>query len=95
MTIDDANKRLHYTFLIDPNQNIYGKRFFCFEPLLTPMDKIELDGIDWIIIGGLTPKPVHKNEWIDDIVERADALKIPVFIKKNARYPIKREEFPK
>ncbi len=49
---------------------------------------------NWIIIGGLTPKPVHKKEWIDDILRYADKSNIPVFIKKNANYPIKRQEFP-
>lgn len=71
-----------------------GKRFISFEPLLSDMTEVIIEGIDWIIIGGLTPKPIHKKEWIDDIVSRADELGIPVFIKKNANYSIKREEFP-
>lgn len=75
-------------------KNIEGKKFISFEPLLTNMFCIDLHGIDWIIIGGLTPKPVQDKSWIDDIVRRADHLHIPVFIKSNACYPIKREEFP-
>ena len=73
---------------------IKGKKFISFEPLLSSMESVPLIGIDWIIIGGLTPKPVHKKEWIDDIVHRADILGIPVFIKSNAHYPIKRQDFP-
>ena len=70
--------------------------FISFEPLLHPVKESHIkDGLDWIIMGGLTPKPIHKKEWIDDIVERADNLGIPVFIKDNAHYPIKRQEFPK
>jgi len=73
--------------------------FASFEPLLSPISWQHLPGVlhslNWIIIGGLTPKPVHKKEWIDDIVKCADALHIPVFIKDNAHYPIKRQEFPK
>ena len=73
--------------------------FVSFEPLLSPIMWGYLPGIlhslSWIIIGGLTPKPAHKKEWIDDIVQCADKLGIPVFIKDNAHYPIKRQEFPK
>ena len=73
-------------------QNI---RFISFEPLLTPMYKTPLfKELDWIIIGGKSPGPVHKKEWIDDIVHRADKLNIPVFIKSNANYIIERKEFP-
>lgn len=73
---------------------ISGVKFISFEPLLTSMEYVELDNIGWIIVGGLTPKPVHKQVWIDDIVKRADDCNIPVFIKKNAHYPEKREDFP-
>lgn len=70
-------------------------KFISFEPLLQPIKKSMIKkGLDWIIIGGLTPKPVHKKEWIDDIIELADKYEIPVFVKPNAKYPVKREEFP-
>jgi len=70
-------------------------KFISFKPLLKPIKKsmIESD-LDWIIIGGLTPRPVHKKEWIDDIVRRADNLHIPVFIKNNAHYDKIIQEFP-
>jgi len=71
-----------------------NKIFVSLEPLLTPMNTFLLRKMDWIIIGGLTPKLLHEKKWIDDIVEEADRFKIPVFIKSNAHYPIKREEFP-
>jgi protein gp37 len=73
---------------------ISGKVFVSFEPLLNCMDKVSLGWIDWIIIGGLTPKPAHKKEWIDSIVDRARIHQIPVFIKDNAHYPINIQEFP-
>ena len=78
------------TFVSDKNV-----RFISFEPILdSTVIHFSLINIDWIIIGGLTPKPVHKKEWIDDIVHRADKLNIPVFIKNNANYLIERKEFP-
>lgn len=72
----------------------HNKVFVSFEPLLTPINTFLLRKMDWIIIGGLTPKPIHEKNWIDDIVKRADDLNIPVFIKSNAHYLIKRQEFP-
>jgi len=93
VTIDHSD--YHYRAM-DLIRSILGheKIFISFEPLLTPMFAVPLDGIDWVIIGGLTPKPVHKKEWIDDIVRRADAKGIPVFIKDNAHYPEVRRDFP-
>ncbi len=72
-----------------------NKIFISFEPILdATVTLVEIKWYDWIIIGGKSPGPVHKNEWIDDIVRRADDLDIPVFIKDNAHYPIVRKEFP-
>jgi protein gp37 len=68
--------------------------FLSCEPLLEDLSDLDFHGIEWIIIGGLTPRPVHNKEWVDKIVEQADFCKIPVFIKDNALYlPVKRE-FP-
>ena len=72
-------------------------KFVSIEPLL---GKVNLDirkgwpKPDWIIIGGLSPKPIHPHEWIDDILKQADEHKIPIFIKRNAYYPKIRQEFP-
>jgi len=65
--------------------------FISFEPLLNRIDNPPI--VDWYIIGGLTPKPVHQLSWIDDIIEAANRFEIPVFIKDNACYPIERKEW--
>jgi hypothetical protein len=49
---------------------------------------------DWVVIGGLTPRPVHKKEWVDKIIKQARELKIPIFLKTNLHYPEKIQEFP-
>ena len=90
-TIDYKNINRYYNLIDTFSEN---KLFISFEPLLSSMVTINLSAIDWIIIGGKFPSPLHKNEWIDDLVSRADKLNIPIFIKKNARYPIERKEFP-
>ncbi len=92
ITIDTkANDRL---FFLKSWVLIKGKKFISFEPLLEPMHDINIEGMDWLIIGGLTPKNVHKSEWIDDIVNRADKFNIPVYIKENANYKERRKFFP-
>jgi len=75
---------------IDTMRNIGG--FISIEPLLEDVSSLSFEKIQWIIIGGLTPKPIHKKEWIDKILQYADCLKVPVFIKDNAYYPIERKE---
>ncbi len=76
------------------NRTVHGKKFISFEPLTSDLKNVGFMWADWIIIGGLTPKPVHKTEWIDDIVSRADKLNIPVYIKDNANYKERRKFFP-
>ena len=90
-TIDYKNINRYYNLIDTFSEN---KLFISFEPLLSSMVTINLSAIDWIIIGGKFPGPLHKKEWIDDLVSRADKLNIPIFIKKNANYLIERKEFP-
>jgi protein gp37 len=54
------------------------------EPLYQRLNNLELSDIDWVIIGGQTkPTRLPEKTWVDDIVQMAKALKIPVFIKNN------------
>ena len=71
--------------------------FISFEPLLQDFPIIEEVKIktDWIIIGGLTPKPKHKKEWVDRLIKQARKEDIPIFLKDNLHYPTKIKEFPK
>lgn len=78
-------------------------KFISFEPLLDDLGdstNIQLNGIDWIILGGQSgpTKFYPPKSWIDRIKDKADALGIPVFEKSNLyRWPkvILRQEFPK
>lgn len=83
-----------YKFVIK-KENRHNIKFLSIEPLLMKWTGLWLSSqIDWIIIGGLSPKPVHKKEWIDSMCKEADRLKIPIFIKQNTNYPKIRQEFP-
>jgi protein gp37 len=64
-------------------------KYISFEPLLQhipmqPTYELAKDFCNWIIIGAQTkPYKPPKVEWVRDIVEAADAVGIPVFLKNN------------
>ncbi len=72
-------------------------KFISFEPLLTciglpnrwPTDFLFADGVNWIIIGGLTPyspKTAPRVAWIKEIIEAADKAGAAVFEKNNLNW---------
>lgn len=69
--------------------------FVSLEPLLNYVNPNLIPDCDWLIVGGLTPKSIHKKEWIDIIIELARGQHIPIFLKENLHYPKKIQEFPK
>jgi len=59
-------------------------KFISFEPLYEDLGNIDLNGIDWIIIGAQThPDFQPKDEWVERLIYQADNLDIPVFTKNN------------
>jgi len=69
-------------------------KFLSIEPLLDRINSSYFLLPDWIIIGGLTPKPCHKKEWVDKFLDLNSAIKRPIFLKDNLKYPVKIKEFP-
>jgi protein gp37 len=59
-------------------------RFISAEPLLGPLDGLDLSGIDWLICGGESGprhRPV-KIEWIRDLRDRCNAEDVAFFFKQ-------------
>jgi len=61
-------------------------RFLSIEPLLGPLPKLNLTGIDWVIVGGESgpgyrPMP---HEWVHPIYEQCKAEGIAFFFKQSA-----------
>ncbi|RNJ78985.1 MAG: phage Gp37/Gp68 family protein [Nitrosopumilus sp. B06] len=59
-------------------------RFISFEPLLESVGRVNLRGIDWVIIGGESGhhyRPVQK-EWIEDIINQCTRQEVAVFFKQ-------------
>ncbi|MDD5531040.1 MAG: DUF5131 family protein [bacterium] len=64
-------------------ENKYNKLWVSFEPLYENMDKIKLDGISWVILGGQTQPKVKSNTM--GTLQLLDKGKdIPIYIKDNA-----------
>ena len=59
-------------------------KFISFEPLLGPIADADLDGIDWVIVGGESgpgARPMQP-EWVIDIRDQCLAADIPFFFKQ-------------
>jgi protein gp37 len=59
-------------------------RFISAEPLLGPLEGLELDGIDWLIAGGESG-PRHRRidpDWVRELRDRCSAEDVPFFFKQ-------------
>lgn len=77
-------------------KEIPSVKFISFEPLLSDMSGIDLNGIDWVIVGAMTgPNPIKPNkEWIEDVINLAKDKNIPLFLKGNLCWSENIQEFP-
>ena len=59
-------------------------RFLSLEPLLGPIDRLPLDGIHWVIVGGESgprARPM-KPEWVRSIRTQCRLARVPFFFKQ-------------
>jgi protein gp37 len=59
-------------------------KFLSLEPLLAPIENINLDGIDWVIVGGESgpgARPIE-SEWVTDIRDQCLMAGVPFFFKQ-------------
>jgi protein gp37 len=59
-------------------------RFISAEPLLGPLERLDLEGIDWLIAGGESG-PKHRpvrQEWVLDLRDRCGEADVPFFFKQ-------------
>ena len=74
-----------YTHRIDHLRKVRAAvRFLSVEPLLGPIPKLPLQGIDWVIVGGESGPRCRKIEpqWVRQIRDRCIALWVPFFFKQ-------------
>ncbi|WP_143959238.1 DUF5131 family protein [Litoribacter populi] len=59
-------------------------KFLSCEPLIGPLPNLNLDGIDWVIVGGESghkPRPMDAD-WVLDIQEQCDRAGVAFFFKQ-------------
>ncbi len=74
-----------YTFRINHLRQTGAKvRFLSLEPLLGPLPGLNLEGIDWVIVGGESgpgARPMQER-WVKDIRDQCLAAEVPFFFKQ-------------
>jgi len=81
VTVDVVDSKSRIDFLRGINAPI---RFLSCEPLLEDLGKLNLNNIDWVIVGGESGGRAHpmKEDWVLSIKKQADKLGIPFFFKQ-------------
>jgi len=59
-------------------------KFLSLEPLLGPIPGLDLDGIDWVIVGGESGPKARPMDpaWVRDIRDQCLAARVPFFFKQ-------------
>ena len=78
-------ERQDYTFRIDHLRETGAAiKFLSLEPLLGPLSEMNLDGIDWAIVGGESgpgARPMDE-QWVLDVKEQCQSANVPFFFKQ-------------
>lgn len=59
-------------------------RFLSLEPLIGPLERLDLNGIQWVIVGGesgFKARPMEK-EWVENIRVQCERANVPFFFKQ-------------
>lgn len=81
VTVEDTLTKFRIDFLRNLSAQV---KFLSCEPLLCDLGKLDLKGIDWIIVGGESgpiARPM-KEEWVLNIKQQAEKNAIPFFFKQ-------------
>lgn len=74
-----------YLWRIDHLRRVGARvRFLSLEPLLSALPKLDLHGIDWVIVGGESgpgARPMHES-WVRDIRDQCQRAAVPFFFKQ-------------
>ena len=81
VSIEDANNIYRMEHLKKTGAKI---KVLSIEPLIGPLGKINLDGIDWVIVGGESgpnSRPIDAD-WVRELRDQSVANKVPFFFKQ-------------
>jgi protein gp37 len=74
-----------YAYRIDYLRRTQARtKFLSLEPLLGPLETLNLHGIDWVIVGGESGPGARtmKPEWVTSIRDQCLAANVPFFFKQ-------------
>lgn len=74
-----------YSYRIDDLRNCAAYvKFLSLEPLLGPLDNLDLTHIDWVIVGGESGPRARRmdEEWVIDIKNQCQLARVPFFFKQ-------------
>jgi protein gp37 len=74
-----------YAYRIDHLRQTEAKiKFLSLEPLLGPLPCLNLDGIDWVIVGGESGPKARSMDatWVMDIRHQCEESAVPFFFKQ-------------
>ncbi|MFO1011385.1 MAG: phage Gp37/Gp68 family protein [Planctomycetota bacterium] len=81
VSVEDDRQRARIDALRRTSAHV---RFLSLEPLLGPLPALDLDGIDWVIVGGESgprARPM-RVEWATDLRDQCLAARVPFFFKQ-------------
>ena len=81
VTVESAD----YVYRIEHLRKSPAKvKLLSLEPLLGPLNGLNLDGINWVIVGGESgPRArIMRKKWVFDIKDQCEQAKIPFFFKQ-------------
>jgi protein gp37 len=74
-----------YSFRVNHLRKVGAKiKFISFEPLLGPIHGLNLEGINWVIVGGESgpqARPMN-GRWAVDIRDQCQRMQVPFFFKQ-------------
>lgn len=81
VSVENTKVMKRINFLRDTNARV---KFLSLEPLLGPLPNLNLEKIDWVIVGGESghrPRPMNPD-WVLDIQEQCEKSKTAFFFKQ-------------
>ncbi|HVI44591.1 MAG TPA: phage Gp37/Gp68 family protein [Chitinophaga sp.] len=81
VSVENDKVRSRIAFLRQTNARV---KFLSLEPLIGPLNNLNLEGIDWVIVGGESghkPRPM-KADWVLNIQEQCESKNVAFFFKQ-------------
>jgi protein gp37 len=81
VSVEDGRRKSRIQHLQDTPA---GVRFLSIEPLIAPVGVLDLDGIDWVIVGGESGPGARemRAEWVRDICDQCTKSGVAFFFKQ-------------